>query len=77
MEIKILGSGCKRCNELEENTKKALEEMGLVAEVIKVTDFKEIAKYGVMTTPALVIDEKVISKGKVLKKEEIKEMLSK
>lgn len=77
MEIKILGSGCKKCNELEENTKKALEEMGLVAEVIKVTDFKEIAKYGVMTTPALVIDEKVISKGKVLKKEEIKEMLSK
>lgn len=77
MEIKILGSGCKKCNQLEENTKKALEEMGLVAEVIKVTDFKEIAKYGVMTTPALVIDEKVMSKGKVLKKEEIKEMLSK
>ena len=77
MEIKILGSGCKKCNELEENTKKALEEMGLVAEVIKVTDFKEIAKYGVMTTPALVIDEKVISKGKVLKKEEIKKILSK
>lgn len=77
MEIKILGSGCKKCNQLEENTKKALEEMGLVAEVIKVTDFKEIAKYGVMTTPALVIDEKVISKGKVLKKEEIKEMISK
>jgi len=77
MEIKILGSGCKKCNELEENTKQALKEIGLDAKVIKVTDFKEIAKYGVMTTPALVVDEKVVSKGKVLKKDEIIEILSK
>ncbi len=77
MEIKILGSGCKKCNELEENTKQALKEIGLDAKVIKVTDFKEIAKYGVMTTPALVVDEKVVSKGQVLKKDEIIEILSK
>ncbi|TJX65331.1 thioredoxin family protein [Soehngenia saccharolytica] len=77
MIIKILGSGCKKCNELEENAKEAVKEVGLNAEIIKVTDFKEIAKYGVMTTPALVIDEKVVSKGKVLKKDEIKEVLSK
>jgi small redox-active disulfide protein 2 len=77
MIIKILGSGCKKCNELEENAKEAVKEVGLDAEIIKVTDFKEIAKYGVMTTPALVIDEKVVAKGKVLKKDEIKEVLSK
>lgn len=76
MIIKILGSGCKKCNELEENAKEAVKEIGLNAEIIKVTDFKEIARYGVMTTPALVIDEKVVSKGKVLKKDEIKKFLS-
>jgi len=77
MEIKILGSGCKKCNELEDNVKNAVAELGLDANITKVTDYKEIAKYGVMTTPALVIDEKVVSKGKVLKKNEVEELLIK
>ncbi|MBC7086959.1 MAG: TM0996/MTH895 family glutaredoxin-like protein [Tissierellales bacterium] len=77
MEIKILGSGCKKCNELENNVKNAVAELGLDAKITKVTDFKEIAKYGVMTTPALVVDEKVVSKGKVLKKNEVEELLAK
>ena len=75
MNIKILGSGCKNCKKLEENTKKALEELGLSVEVQKVEDFKEIMKYGVMQTPALVVDEEVKFSGKVLKAEDIKEYL--
>lgn len=75
MKIKILGSGCKSCIALGENTKTALSELGIEAEVIKVTDFAQIAAYGVMSTPALVIDEKVASYGKVLKSNEIAEIL--
>lgn len=75
MVIKILGSGCRNCNELEENTKIAMKEAGIEAEVIKVTDFKEIMVYGVMRTPALVVDEKVVSSGKVLKPKDIIKML--
>ncbi len=71
MIIKILGSGCKYCVALTENTKAALSELDLQAEIVKVTDFSEIASYGVMTTPALVVDEKVVSMGKVLKPKEI------
>lgn len=75
MIIKILGSGCKSCVTLLENTKAAIEELGLEAQIVKVTDYVEIASYGVMSTPALVVDEKVISYGKVLKKEEIIKLL--
>ena len=75
MVIKILGSGCRNCNSLEENTRAALKEANIEAEVIKVTDFKEIMTYGVMRTPALVIDEKVLSFGKVLKPKEIVKIL--
>ena len=71
MVIKILGSGCKNCITLKENTEAALKEMGIEAEIIKVTDFKDIMAYGVMTTPGLVVDEKVMSHGKVLKPKEI------
>lgn len=77
MIIKILGSGCTNCVKLKENTEKALKEIGMDAEIIKVTDFKEIMKYGVMTTPALVIDDKVVSFGKVLKQKEIVKILEK
>ncbi len=77
MTIKILGSGCKNCSALAENTKAALKEMGAEAEVMKVTDFSEIAKYGVMSMPALVVDEKVVSFGKVLKPKEILKILQK
>lgn len=71
MIIKVLGSGCKSCVTLKENTEAAIKEIGLAAEIVKVTDFKEIMTYGVMSTPALVIDEKVVSFGKVLKPKEI------
>ena len=75
MIIKILGTGCKKCDKLEENTKVALEEMGKDVEVVKVGDLKEIVSYGVMTSPTLVIDDKVVSTGKVLKPKAIMKML--
>ena len=71
MVIKILGSGCKNCVMLKENAEAAIKEMGISAEIVKVTDFRDIVAYGVMSTPALVVDEKVVSFGKVLKPEEI------
>lgn len=75
--VKVLGSGCKKCNQLEEATKAALEELHMNTSIEHVTDFAEIARYGVMTTPALVIDETVLSYGKVLKKEEIVALIQK
>lgn len=75
MLIKILGSGCKNCTKLGENTEKALKEIGKEAEIVKVTDMKEIMGYGIMSTPGLVIDEKVVSYGKVLKPKDIIKIL--
>ena len=75
MKIKILGSGCSKCRTLIENTKVALTHLGLEAEIIKVTDFAEIAGYGIISTPALVINEKVVSVGKVLLSSEIEKFL--
>ncbi len=75
MNIKILGSGCKNCQILHQNTLKALEELGKTAEIEKVEDFSEIMGYGVMKTPALVVDGEVKSFGKVLKPEEIAKFL--
>ncbi|MCX7695100.1 MAG: thioredoxin family protein [Caloramator sp.] len=72
MQIKILGSGCANCKKLEANAKEAVKELGVEAEVIKVEDFKDIMKYGVMRTPAIVINEKVKMFGKVCTVEEIK-----
>lgn len=77
MKIKILGSGCKNCVTLAKNAEEALKELGMEAEIIKVTDFKDIASYGIMSTPGFVIDEEVISYGKVLKPAAIKEILEK
>lgn len=77
MTIKVLGPGCKNCVSLAENTKAALEQLGMQAELIKVTDFKDIAAYGVMSTPALVVDERVVSYGKVLKPKEVANILEK
>lgn len=71
MIIKILGSGCKKCVTLTENTQAALASLGREAEVVKVTDFAEIAAHGVMSTPALAIDDKVVSVGKVLTPSEV------
>ena len=73
--IAVLGSGCAKCNELEEAVRGALEELGLDQTVDHVTDFVEIASYGVMTTPALVVDGKVVSYGKVLKRDEVATIL--
>jgi len=75
MIIKILGTGCSNCKKLEENAKKAVEELGVEAIIEKVTDIKEIMKYGVMKTPAIVVDEKVKAFGRVPKVEEIKKYL--
>lgn len=75
MIIKVLGSGCANCKKLEENTKEAVNELGIDATIEKVEDFKEIVKYGVMRTPALVVDEKVVIMGKVAKANEIKKHL--
>lgn len=77
MKVKILGPGCKNCVALVENTKSALSELGIEAEIIKVTDFEEIARYGIMSTPGLVIDDKVVAFGKVLKPKEIVKILEK
>lgn len=76
MIIKILGTGCRKCNKLEHNTKLAIEELEVNASIEKVTDFKKIMKYGVMQTPAIVVDEKVEAVGKVLSVEAIKKILS-
>ena len=75
--VKVLGSGCAKCNALEEAAKAALSELGMDTGIDHVTDFSEIAAWGVMTTPALVVDGKVVSFGKVLKKDEVKELLRK
>lgn len=75
--IKILGSGCKNCDVLADNTYQAVKQLGISAQVEKVTDFAVIAQYGVMSTPALVVNEEVASYGKVLKPEEIARILEK
>lgn len=75
--VKILGGGCAKCNQLEEATQKALIELGMDGTIEHVRDYERIAAYGVMTTPALVVDGKVVSYGKVLKKEEVMEILRK
>ncbi|WP_147534287.1 thioredoxin family protein [Bacillus marasmi] len=71
MVIKILGTGCKNCIILGENTEAALKELGMEAEIVKVTEIQDIMAYGIMSTPGLVIDEKVVSFGKVLKPKDI------
>lgn len=75
MVIKILGSCCRNCETLMANVKTALVELGMDCTVEKVTDFAEIAKHGVMSIPALVIDERVVSSGKILKPKEIAKIL--
>jgi len=77
MIIKVLGSGCANCIKLEENAKLAAKELGLEAEFIKVKDMEGIASYGIMRTPGLVVDEKVVSYGKVLTADQIKPLLVK
>lgn len=71
MEIKVLGPGCARCKQTEEMVRNTVAEAGIAANIEKVADFKEIAKYGVFGTPAVVINGKVKSVGKIPKKEEV------
>lgn len=75
MIIKVLGTGCKKCKDLEGNVKVAVQETGVDATVEKVEDIREIMKYKVMSTPALVIDEKVVSTGKLLSVKEVKNLI--
>ena len=75
--VKVLGSGCAKCNALEEAARAALAELGMDTAIDHVTDFTQIAAYGVMTTPALVVDGKVVSYGKVLKKDEVAKLIQK
>ncbi|MFA5763902.1 MAG: thioredoxin family protein [archaeon] len=75
MKIEILGTGCPKCKVLEENAKKAVEEIKIKAEIIKVTDINKIISYGVMSTPAIVIDGKIKASGRIAEVKEIKEWL--
>jgi len=77
MNIKILGGGCASCKKLLENTKKAVIEMNLPAEIEYITDMEKIMAYGVMRMPALVVDEKVVAMGKALKPADVVKLLKK
>lgn len=75
MNVKILGPGCKNCRNLEKHTRAALDELGLSADVEKITDYSAIAGYGVMATPGLVVDEQVLVSGRVPTTEELRHLL--
>ncbi len=77
LSVKVLGSGCSKCNLLEKYAVETLEEMGLAYNLEHVRDYVEIAKYGVMATPALVVNEKVLVSGRVPTRSELKELLAK
>ncbi|RZB37577.1 MAG: hypothetical protein SRB2_01121 [Desulfobacteraceae bacterium Eth-SRB2] len=76
MEIKVLGPGCPKCKQTEQHVKEAVAEAGVKAKVEKVTDIMEIAGYGVFGTPAVIIDGKVKSVGKIPSKKEVKSWLT-
>lgn len=77
MEIKVLGTGCPKCKTLEKNTREAVAELGLDAQISKVEDIVEIMNHGVMMTPALLVDGVIVAKGKLLSVAEIKTILTK
>lgn len=76
MEIKILGTGCPKCKALEKATRDLVEKNNISATVTKVEDIMDIMSYGVMVTPAVVIDGKVVVKGRVPSSEELKELIN-
>ncbi len=76
MVIKILGSGCANCQKLDGLAKKAVDELGIDAEIVKVTEYPEIMAFGVMTTPALVVDDEVKVAGRVPSYDDVKKILS-
>lgn len=71
VNIKVLGSGCSNCKRLEANARKAVETLGIEAEIEKVTEYAEIMKYPIMATPGLVINEKLVSAGRIPNEVEI------
>jgi small redox-active disulfide protein 2 len=75
MKIEILGVGCSKCKQLTANAEAAVKELNIVAEISKVTDIDKITEYGVLMTPALALDGVVVSSGKALSKDEIKNVL--
>lgn len=75
IRIKVLGGGCSKCEKLLENVKAAVRNTGIEAEVEYITDFAVIAGYGIMSTPALMIDEKIVSMGKVLKTGDVEKVI--
>ncbi|MFH1256405.1 MAG: thioredoxin family protein [Candidatus Diapherotrites archaeon] len=75
MKIEILGTGCPKCKQLEANARKALEETGKKAEIVKVTDINKIIEAGVMATPALAVDRKIVCSGRIPTTDEIKKWL--
>ena len=77
MEIKVLGSGCAKCKTLEKLTREAVAETGVTAEIEKVEDMYKILSFGVMSTPALVINQKVVLSGRVPSMTELKELIAK
>lgn len=77
ISIKVLGAGCKNCHDLFDATRAAVKNMGLSVEVEYVTDMEKIMEYGVMSMPALVVNEKVVSMGKVLKSSDVEKLLHK
>jgi small redox-active disulfide protein 2 len=76
MNIKVLGTGCARCNSLEKTVKEVVKELGLNIEIEHVTDMKQIMQYSILMMPGLVIDEKVVSSGSIPGKDEVKKMIS-
>lgn len=76
MDIALLGPGCSNCQTLEHRTRQAVAELGLTATIVKVTDYAEIAAYGILRTPGLVIDGEVVVSGRVPTLGEIKELLA-
>lgn len=75
--VKILGAGCKACHEQYENAKQAVKDMGLSVEVEYITDMPKVMEYGVMSMPAIVVNEKVVSQGKVMKAADVEKLLNK
>jgi small redox-active disulfide protein 2 len=76
MNIQILGTGCAKCKSLEKLTREVVEQNGISAEISKVEDIMEIMKFNVMTTPAIVVDGKVVLKGRVPSANELKDILT-
>ena len=75
LKIKILGTGCPNCNKLEEETKKAVSNLGIEADFEKVTDYQKIMDYDILSTPGLVINDQVVSSGKIPSQPELVSML--